>query len=337
MPYKNRILPIFLVSVAFAAALLLYHLHPPGSPGGPAEVHVRLIVSRDFGSTVILDESITLERGATALDALRAVSEVETMYGGRFVASINGFRRGEIDGLKVDWLYYVNGLLAPVGAADYILHDGDVERWDLHPWASLVMASAVIGDFPEPFLNGYGGSKYPTLILYSEDFKGEAENLEEQLISLGVEADLKPMDEATPDDLGGFNLIIIGYFTDSLPSRLNEIRERLGYYAYHDGGVVYAVDWRGGLHGFSGDLAVIQASKNPWSPGGTSTTGRTAWLIAGSTPRSVRSAVEALIEDKTANLHGLLIVDGEYRPLPLSPGGGSSPRSMDGYRDPSAS
>ncbi|MGC8848946.1 MAG: DUF4430 domain-containing protein [Candidatus Bathyarchaeia archaeon] len=318
-----RVIPVLLVSIALVAALLFY-IHSSGSPGGSAsEVHVRLIVSRDFGSTVILQETLTLKEGTSALEALRIASEVETMYGGRFVTSIDGFKRGERNGVQVDWLYYINGLLAPVGAADYILCDGDVERWDLHPWSSLSMASAIIGDYPEPFLHGYGGDRSPTLILYSEDFRSEAERLEGHLSSLGVEAYLKPMGEASPngDELGSFNLVVIGYFSDGIPSKLNELHDRLGYYAYYDGdaGLVKASDWKGDLHSFEGDVSLIQASKNPWSPGGTSATVRTAWLIAGATPDSVRSAVEALMEGKASNLHGLLIVDGGYKPLPLSP------------------
>ncbi|MEM2123204.1 MAG: DUF4430 domain-containing protein [Candidatus Bathyarchaeia archaeon] len=320
----HRVLPALLISLAFIAVLLVY-LHSPGSPGGStSEIHVRLIVSRDFGSTVILEEALTLEEDATALEALRIVSDVEATYGGRFVTSINGFERGGMDGVQVDWLYYINGFLAPVGAADYILREGDVERWDLHPWSSLPMASAIIGDYPEPFLHGYGGDRYPTLILYSDDFRSEAESLEGHLSSLGVEAYLKPMGEAVLGDesLGRFNLIIIGYFKDDLPIKLYEIHDRLGYYAYYDkGGVVHALDWRGSLHSFEGDpdLSLIQASRNPWSLGGTSATSRAAWLITGSTPDSVGSAVEALIQGKTSNLHGLLMVDGEYEPLPLSP------------------
>ncbi|MEM3608328.1 MAG: DUF4430 domain-containing protein [Candidatus Bathyarchaeia archaeon] len=322
--YRGVVLPVLLASLALITILLVY-IHPWGGPSGSAsEIHVRLIVSRDFGSTVILDETLTLEEDTTALEALRIASEVETTYGGGFVTSIDGFKRGERDGVQVDWLYYINGLLASVGAADYILRDGDVERWDLHPWASLSMASALIGDYPEPFLHGYDGDRWPTLILYSEDFRGEAEDLRGHLSGLGVKVHLRPVSEAIMDGdgLGGFNLIIIGYFTDSLPSKLNGIHDRLGYYAYYDedGGVVNAVDWKGGLHSFAGELSLIQASRNPWSPEGTSATSKVAWLIAGTSAGAVGSAVEALIEGRASNLHGLLIVDGGCEPLPLSPG-----------------
>lgn len=322
---KHRIsLILYSLSILILFIAVAY-FNPLGNPNpslstSSSEIHVTVIASKDFGSTVILNESLAVEGGTTALDALRIVSKVETSYRGLFVTSINGFKRGERNGVQVDWFYYINGLLAPVGAADYTLHDGDVERWDLHPWASLPAASAIIGDFPEPFLHGYDGDKYPTLIIFSDDFKGEAESLAEELSRLGVEADLKPMETTSPNDeiLGENNLIIMGYFTDDLPYELNRIHDRLGYYAYYEEGIVNVLNWKDDVsRSFTGDVSVIQASKNPWSREGTSATHKAVWLIAGTSAESIRFAVNALFEGETLNLHGLLIVDGEGKPLPL--------------------
>lgn len=322
---------IYLILYSLSILILLIavaYFNPLGNPNpslstSSPEIHVTVIVSKDFGSTAILNESLVVERGTTALDALRIVSKVETSYGGLFVTSINDFKRREVNGVQVDWFYYINGLLAPVGAADYTLHDGDIERWDLHPWASLPAASAIIGDFPEPFLHGYDGDKDPTIIIFSSDFRSEAEGLAEELSKFGVEAGLKAMETISPDDetLGENNLIVIGYFTDDLPSELNRIYDRLGYYAHYDDGSVHALDWKGDVsRSFTGDVSMIQASKNPWSREGTSATHKVVWLIAGKSTESIRFAVNALVKGEALNLHGLLIVDGECKPLPLQEG-----------------
>lgn len=86
------------------------------------------------------------------------------------------------------WTYYVNGILANRGALEYILHEGDVERWDYHEWSYLMFIPAIIGDYPEPFLHGIGGRRLPTIIVYgSEEFTDDAEEIESALIKLGVE------------------------------------------------------------------------------------------------------------------------------------------------------
>ena len=68
--------------------------------------------------------------------ALKEVAEVETAYNGGFVSAINGVCSGFTKGekAKVDWFIYVNGIQSNAGALDYIMQDGDVERWDFHNW-----------------------------------------------------------------------------------------------------------------------------------------------------------------------------------------------------------
>ena len=49
---------------------------------------------------------------------LQSKYDVKTRYGGGFVQAIDGARGREGDGRRVDWFYYVNGIEAPVGAAE---------------------------------------------------------------------------------------------------------------------------------------------------------------------------------------------------------------------------
>ena len=109
-------------------------------------------ITRDRGAHVLLVK--TVPAGLTALQALDRVAEVKTRYGGRFVASINGIEGTSSP--QQDWFYFVNGIEADRGAAEYELRPGDVEWWDYRRWPPLSQP-VVVGAFPEPFLHGYDG------------------------------------------------------------------------------------------------------------------------------------------------------------------------------------
>lgn len=100
---------------------------------GDEDVQARVLVTRDVGTEVLVDENLTLAEGATAMDALHEVSEVETRYGGGFVHAIDGLA-SRYPEQKVDWFYHVNTSLASVGAADRTLADGDLVVFDHRSW-----------------------------------------------------------------------------------------------------------------------------------------------------------------------------------------------------------
>src|SRR5206468_10783730 len=51
----------------------------------------------------------------------------------------------------------VNGIVPGVSAADVTLHRGDREWWAYRYWKDFVAIPAVIGEWPEPFVHGFGG------------------------------------------------------------------------------------------------------------------------------------------------------------------------------------
>jgi hypothetical protein len=131
-------------------------------------------VTRDRGASLLHSE--TVPAGLTAMQALDRVADVNTRYGGRFVQAIDGI---EGDASKQrDWFYFVNGIEAGVGAAEYRLHAGDVEWWDFRSWRGRMREPVVVGAFPEPFLHGFGGKTHPTVVVYSSPrFAGVARRL----------------------------------------------------------------------------------------------------------------------------------------------------------------
>ena len=121
-----------------------------------------LWVTRDRGATVLLVRSVPA--GLTAMEALDREADIQTRYGGRFVQSIEGVE-GDLSRRR-DWFWFVNGIEADRSAADYRLHPGDVEWWDLRSWRSRMREPVVVGAFPEPFLHGYDGQVRPAAVRY---------------------------------------------------------------------------------------------------------------------------------------------------------------------------
>lgn len=100
---------------------------------GDEGVHARVLVTRDVGTDVLTDANVTVQEGATVLDALRETANVSTEYGGGFVAAIDGLESRYPDH-HVDWFYHVNTTLAEVGAGQRTVAESDVIVWDYRPW-----------------------------------------------------------------------------------------------------------------------------------------------------------------------------------------------------------
>lgn len=125
-----------------------HRVQPPvTAPTAPA---ASLVISEGFGARVVRDARVV--PGQSVLAALQGVARVSTRYGGRFVHSIDG-RAGSLD-TGEDWLYFVNGVEADVGAAEWTLRDGDVAWWDFRRWRAYANVPAVVGSWPEPFVHG---------------------------------------------------------------------------------------------------------------------------------------------------------------------------------------
>jgi hypothetical protein len=132
-----------------------------GESGGTA----KLWITRDRGADVILERNVPA--GLTAMQALDRIAAIKTRYSGRYVQSINGIE-GTI-AARSDWFYFINGYEADRSAAEYRLHDGDVEWWDFRSWRTRMREPVVVGAFPEPFLHGYGGNRLPARVVFLLD------------------------------------------------------------------------------------------------------------------------------------------------------------------------
>jgi hypothetical protein len=71
--------------------------------------------------------TVSLDEGATALDALRATGAVTGVRSG-YVYTIDGLAEKKT-GPTSGWLYAVNGAVPGVGANTYTLYQGDTVQW----------------------------------------------------------------------------------------------------------------------------------------------------------------------------------------------------------------
>src|SRR6266550_7199223 len=136
-----------------------------GVGAGRAPSGVQLTITRDFGAVALGARSAPRARGEeTVMSLLLRNAHVTTRYGGGFVQSIDGAAGGSAAGRPIDWFYYVNGIEAPQGAASTRVRGGDRIWWDRHDWSQTDHIPAVVGSFPEPFVNGIAGKRLPVRI-----------------------------------------------------------------------------------------------------------------------------------------------------------------------------
>jgi Domain of unknown function (DUF4430) len=95
---------------------------------------------------------------------LEREADISTRYGGGFVQSIDGLSEATRGGRRFDWFFYVNGVESPVGAAAYPLHGGDAIWWDYRDWSAAESVPAVVGSWPQPFRDGYEGTRHPVRV-----------------------------------------------------------------------------------------------------------------------------------------------------------------------------
>jgi hypothetical protein len=152
---------------AVAMALLTAALAAAGCGLGPGEEvgETSLVVTRDYGRGVVLPpRSDAVSESDTVMRLLDRNAEIETRYSGDFVEAIDGLEADRRDGRAWDWLYYVNGIEATVGAADYELGGGETVWWDYRDWSAALRVPAVVGSWPQPFRDGYEGEPAATTL-----------------------------------------------------------------------------------------------------------------------------------------------------------------------------
>ncbi|MGH3102599.1 MAG: DUF4430 domain-containing protein [Gaiellaceae bacterium] len=159
-----------------------------------------LWITRDRGAEVLFQG--TVPAGLTVIQALRREAEVETRYGGRFVQAIDGVE-GSLAGGR-DWFFFVNGVSADRGAAEYRLRPGEIAWWDYRRWQGGREVQVVVGAFPEPFRHGYGGKRRPAVVRYGAADQREGAEAIGRLIGA---TDVRPAPTPAPAGANVFRIL----------------------------------------------------------------------------------------------------------------------------------
>lgn len=173
------------------AALLLAACGPVAvgcgfGEGDEREGGATVRVTRDFGHSELGAARVARVReDQTVMRLLRSEFDVDTRFGGRFVEGIDGVE-GKGAGGQVDWFYFVNGVEAGVGAAEYELSPGDRVQWDYRDWSAAMRVPAIVGAFPEPFLHGLEGERRPVRVECEDSDAPVCDEAKEQLERVGV-------------------------------------------------------------------------------------------------------------------------------------------------------
>ncbi len=169
---------------ALAAALVAVALAGCGLGPGPGTSEVSLTVTHDFGAAAVGAHTEARVPGSeTVMRMLERYFTVQTKYGGGFVQAIGSLAGSAA---RRDWFFYVNGVQGEAGAAATAVHKGDRVWWDLHDWSATPTIPAVVGSYPEPFLHGIGGKRYPTTLECATDVQATCRRVSSALRGQGI-------------------------------------------------------------------------------------------------------------------------------------------------------
>ena len=304
----RRLLAIVAVLVALPAAGC-------GFGAGSETGDVTLTVTRDFGSEQ-LHEGIDQEKaseGDTVMRLLQRKYDVKTRFGGGFVQEIDGIAGGRESGRRSDWFYYVNGIEAPVGAAERRVSAGDRVWWDHHDWGAAQRIPAVVGAFPEPFRSGENGKKLPIRLVCLGSEARSCDEVERRLSDAGVRNVARSNLESSP---GEVLRILVG--------RWSEVRQDIAARQLEQGPGVSGVFAKPSPAGDR--IALVDAdgeSERTLGAGAglvaatTDQEDNPTWLITGTDDVGVAAAAAALTEDQLRFHFALAIDAGQGVPLPL--------------------
>jgi hypothetical protein len=280
---------------------------------GPGTSNVTMTVTRGFGASQIgFATEVHVPGSETVMRMLeRRFKDVQTRYGGGFVESIDG-QSG--NSARTDWFYYVNGVQASKGAATTVLNKGDRVWWDLHDWSVTDTVPAVVGSYPEPFLHGLGGKRFPTTVECASDVGAACKLVKAALDRVKIPFASQFIGTGSgPDTLG----VVVGTWKDIR----GEVASALiahgpsasGIYARFtaNGTALQLLDPRGqAVRTLGADAGLVAATLDSSSAAPT-------WLITGTDAAGVADTAKALNGAALHDHFALAVQGGTDLPVPL--------------------
>ena len=283
--------------------------------GEELEGGAALRVTKDFGHEELgSHDAETIREDETVMRLLQSRHDVETRFGGKFV--------DEIDGLGAagtrDWFYWVNGIYADQGAADWEIEPGDVVQWDNRDWTATQRIPAIVGAYPEPFRSGSEGERLPIRLECADQGDQACSDVKDTLAAVGGRVSSSQLGAS-----GGQELVrvVVGRWEDvrvlRTPATLEEGPGDSGVFArFADGGErLELLDERG---------EVVRTAET-----GTGLVAATAleeqavvWIVTGIDDVGVQAAAAALDERTLRNAFAVAATPDGAVKLPIVEGAG---------------
>lgn len=283
----------------------------PGAERSGAGADLR--VTRDFGHQLVLAEKgLRIREDETVMRLLERNAEVDTRFGGGFVQSIEGVA-GRGPGGTSDWFYYVNGIEADEGAADYELSPGDVVQWDRREWSATADVRAIVGAFPQPLLDGLGGKRFPVRVECQDSESAPCRDVKQTLRDAGIPASGSSL--GAPGNQNVARVVVADWSrARALPTaRSIELGpRRSGVFARFtdEGETLELLDEHGEPLRAEGAGAGLVAALRP-------TDDELLWLVTGVDDAGVAAAAAALRPDDLRDAFAVAAVGGRVVKLPL--------------------
>lgn len=296
-----------------SAVLLVAIVILTGCGLGPGEEtgEARLLVTRDYGSEVIVDSPrIELNESSTAMRMLDGQAELETTYGGGFVQSVNGVAGGGAKGRSFDWFYSVNGVVAERGSAEFPVAAGDTVWWDYRDWTDAMEVGAVVGAYPAPLSTGYDDRAWPVRVECPRQIRA-CSMVRSQLEGDGVNLDASTEGKAIRV------LVADSKSLDGLPEgrRLSSGPATSGVFARFDRGNLIGLDVSATpTRRFGAEAGLVAAMRRGDQP--------PVWLVAGGNEAGVEAAAAALNPEDLTRRYAAVVSGGRVGSLPWREAGG---------------
>ncbi|HEU5143182.1 MAG TPA: DUF4430 domain-containing protein [Solirubrobacterales bacterium] len=297
---------------AVATALLCVALAAAGCGLGPGEDvgEVSLTVTRDYGAEPVLPRTTEeVSESDTVMRLLDREAEISTRYSGDFVESIEGVDADRRDGRVWDWLYYVNGVEATVGGADYELRGGEAIWWDYRDWSTALRVPAVVGSWPQPFRDGYEGEGPATAL---ECFADTAFCLvvRARLLSAGASLVERPGEEAIRVLAGPWSRLR----EDPAAAQIENGPQASGVFADLEAEqgryVLWGLDEAGErARAFGTDAGLVAATRRGGGP--------PVWIVTGTGRRGLLAASRSLTSAALGGRYALAVEGAEETALPV--------------------
>lgn len=279
--------------------------------GAGGEVgEVSLTVTRDYGAERVLPPvHDTASESDTVMRVLDRSAAISTRYGGGFVNSIEGLTEATVDGRRYDWFYYVDGVEAPVGAADRALSGGEAIWWDYRNWSAAERVPAVVGSWPQPLVGGYEGEVRPVTLecrgggVACATVRGKLESAGISLAATGTEGAIR---------------VLVGPWAqlrdDPAAAQLEGGPQASGVFAEFakrgGGYVLTGIDEDGRpARDFGPDAGLVAATRRYDAP--------PVWIVSGGTARGAGAAAGLLDSAHLRDHYAVATAGGVETPLPL--------------------